>query len=78
MWSAHSVHHTGEDYNMGTGLRQGLLQPVFTVFFYMPLALCGLHPNAQEAHAQLNTLYMFWIHTELVGRLPWYASHYLR
>lgn len=71
LWTAHSVHHSGEDYNMGTGLRQGLLQPIFTWPFYVPLALLGFHPTAHAAHAQLNTLYMFWIHTELVDRLPW-------
>ena len=25
-WISHSVHHSGEDYNLGTGLRQGVLQ----------------------------------------------------
>ena len=28
LWSAHSVHHSGEDYNLATALRQGVLQPV--------------------------------------------------
>ena len=33
------------------------------------MAFLGFHPNAFAAHAQLNTYFMFWIHTELVGRL---------
>lgn len=70
LWAAHAVHHSGEDYNLGTGLRQGALQPLYGWPFYLPMALLGLHPTAFAAHAQLNTLYMFWIHTELVGRLP--------
>ena len=70
LWLGHSVHHSGEDYNLGTGLRQGALQPLYGWPFYLPMALLGLHPTAFAAHAQLNTLYMFWIHTELVGRLP--------
>ena len=69
-WFSHSVHHTGENYNLATGLRQGIFQPFFTVLFYVPLAVCGFHPHAFSAHAQLNTLYMFWIHTDLVDRLP--------
>ena len=69
-WFSHSVHHSGEDYNLATGLRQGITQPFITVVFYLPLALCGFHPVAFAAHAQLNTLYMFWIHTDLVDRLP--------
>lgn len=69
LWVGHSVHHSGEDYHLGTGLRQGIGQ-AFGWPFYLPLALLGFHPHAFAAHAQLNTLYMFWIHTELVGRLP--------
>ena len=70
MWIGHSVHHSGEDYNMATGLRQGLQQPMVGWIFYMPLALMGLHPAAFRAHAQLNTLYMYWIHTDLINRMP--------
>ena len=69
-WISHSVHHSGEDYNLGTGLRQGVLQPLVTKAFYLPLALLGFHPHAFSAHAQLNTLYQFWIHTDLIDRLP--------
>mmetsp|Transcript_34940 Transcript_34940/g.93472 ORF Transcript_34940/g.93472 Transcript_34940/m.93472 type:complete len:352 (-) Transcript_34940:11-1066(-) len=70
MWIGHSVHHSGEDYNMATGLRQGVVQPMMGWIFYIPLALLGLHPAPFRAHAQLNTLYMYWIHTDLVNRLP--------
>ena len=76
-WFSHSVHHSGEDYNLATGLRQGVFQPFFTVLFYLPLALCGFHPHAFSAHAQLNTLYMFWIHTDLVDRLPFGLEYIL-
>ena len=69
-WLGHSNHHSGEDYNLATALRQGALQPVFGWPFYLPLALMGFHPNAFAAHAQLNTLFMFWIHTDLIGRMP--------
>lgn len=70
-WIGHSNHHSGEDYNLGTALRQGALQPVFGWPFYLPLAVLGFHPNAFAGHAQLNTLFMFWIHTDLIGRLGW-------
>lgn len=67
-WAAHSVHHTGEDYNLATALRQGALQPLMTSVFSVPLALF-FPPEAIAIHQQLNTLYQFWIHTELCGRL---------
>ena len=77
LWSAHSVHHSGEDYNIATGLRQGVLQPLFVWPFYLPCAFLGIHPHTFAAHAQLNTLYMLWIHTDIVNRLPWPLEHIL-
>lgn len=70
MWVGHSVHHSGEDYNLGCALRQGVGQPMFGWLFYTPLALLGFHPNAYAAHAQLNLLFMFLLHTDCVGRMP--------
>jgi alkylglycerol monooxygenase len=62
LWVGHSVHHSGEDYHLGTALRQGIGQ-AFVWPFYAPLAVLGFHPHAFAAHSQLNTLYMFWIHS---------------
>eukprot|EP01062_Namystynia_karyoxenos_P063438 TRINITY_DN56248_c0_g1_i1.p1 TRINITY_DN56248_c0_g1~~TRINITY_DN56248_c0_g1_i1.p1 ORF type:complete len:427 (+),score=111.11 TRINITY_DN56248_c0_g1_i1:88-1368(+) len=67
-WAAHSVHHSGEYYNLATALRQGALQPLVTWIPSLPLAL--VFPTESYAvHAQLNTLFQFWIHTEAAGRL---------
>jgi len=67
-WAAHSVHHSGEDYNLATALRQGALQPLMTWVFSLPLALI-FPAESILVHTQLNTLYQFWIHTEMCGRL---------
>mmetsp|Transcript_41373 Transcript_41373/g.107178 ORF Transcript_41373/g.107178 Transcript_41373/m.107178 type:complete len:138 (-) Transcript_41373:947-1360(-) len=39
LWSAHSVHHSAEEYNLTTALRQGAAQQFGGVIFYYPLAL---------------------------------------
>jgi alkylglycerol monooxygenase len=67
-WAAHSVHHSGEDYNMATALRQSVPQRLTSPLYYLPLALV-FNPVAFSAHQQLNTIYQFWVHTELVGWL---------
>jgi alkylglycerol monooxygenase len=66
MWAAHSVHHSGEDYNLATALRQGALQGATSWVFYLPLALFA-HPACYAGHAMLNTLGQFWIHTQEIG-----------
>ncbi len=68
LWSAHSVHHSGEDYNLATALRQGTLQSVYSWLFKMHTALF-ISPLVFTHHSALNTLYQFWIHTTQVGDL---------
>eukprot|EP00301_Raphidiophrys_heterophryoidea_P025117 c834_g1_i1.p1 GENE.c834_g1_i1~~c834_g1_i1.p1 ORF type:complete len:453 (+),score=97.77 c834_g1_i1:75-1433(+) len=68
LWAAHSVHHSGEDYNLATALRQGALQGATSWVFYTPLLLF-FHPACVVAHGQLHTLFQFWIHTSVVGDL---------
>ena len=68
MWAAHSVHHSGEDYNLATALRQGALQGATSWVFYLPLAL-AFHPGCYAGHQALNTLGQFWIHTKVIGDL---------
>jgi alkylglycerol monooxygenase len=70
LWASHSVHHSGEDYNLSTGLRQGAIQHILSIPFVLPMALLGFPPQAYAAHAQLNTMYQFWVHTDLINRLP--------
>jgi len=68
-WAAHVVHHQSEEYNLAVALRQGALQSSFSWAFYLPLAALGFPPLMFLAASSVNTLYQFWIHTRLVGRL---------
>ncbi|GIY73889.1 alkylglycerol monooxygenase [Caerostris extrusa] len=68
LWAAHQVHHSSEDYNLTTALRQSVLQSYFVWVLYLPLALI-VPPTALLVHLQFNLLYQFWIHTEVVRKL---------
>jgi sterol desaturase/sphingolipid hydroxylase (fatty acid hydroxylase superfamily) len=68
-WAAHAPHHQSEDYNLSVALRQGPVQPLFSRVFYLPLALLGFPLGMFATAAALNTLYQFWVHTELLGKL---------
>jgi sterol desaturase/sphingolipid hydroxylase (fatty acid hydroxylase superfamily) len=68
-WAAHVVHHQSEEYNLTVALRQGAFQPAISWVFYLPLATFGFPPAMFLAVSSFNTLYQFWIHTRLVGRL---------
>ncbi len=68
-WAGHVVHHSSEDYNLAVALRQGTFQGVFSWVFYLPLALLAFPPAWFAAMSSFNTLYQFWIHTRLIGKL---------
>lgn len=68
-WAAHAVHHQSEEYNLAVALRQGTFQPFFSWMFYLPLAVLGFPPEWFAAMSSFNTLYQFWIHTRLIGKL---------
>lgn len=73
IWAAHQVHHSSEYYNLTTALRQSLTQQFTSWIFYLPMALVA-PPSIFAVHIQLNLLYQFWIHTELIrdlGPLEW-------
>ncbi|KFM59213.1 Alkylglycerol monooxygenase, partial [Stegodyphus mimosarum] len=68
LWAAHQVHHSSEDYNLSTALRQSVLQNYSVWMFYLPMAL-AVPPSVFLVHNQFNLLYQFWIHTELIRSL---------
>jgi alkylglycerol monooxygenase len=69
LWAVHVVHHQSEDYNLAVALRQAILSPVSILPFYLPLAVLGVPLVPFVVVEALVTLYQFWIHTELVGRI---------
>jgi alkylglycerol monooxygenase len=67
-WATHQTHHSSEYYNLSTALRQGVLQTYFSWIFYLPLALL-IPPQIFLIHSQMNLLYQFWIHTDVISNL---------
>lgn len=71
LWNtAHVVHHQSEDYNLSVALRQSSFGGVFSMVFYLPLAVIGFDTNAFLFVKGLNLIYQFWIHTEAIDKLP--------
>jgi alkylglycerol monooxygenase len=68
-WAGHVVHHSSEEYNLAVALRQGTFQGLFSWVFYLPLALLGFPPAWFAAVSSFDTLYQFWIHTRMIGKL---------
>ena len=75
-WAAHVVHHSSQHYNLSTALRQtwtGFFGLTFII--KLPLFLVGFPPAMLAFVGGINLIYQFWIHTEVIGRMPrWFEA----
>jgi sterol desaturase/sphingolipid hydroxylase (fatty acid hydroxylase superfamily) len=68
-WAAHQAHHSSEYMNFATALRQKW-NPWFEFFFWLPLPFLGFAPWTIYVAFGFNLIYQFFVHTELIDRLP--------
>jgi sterol desaturase/sphingolipid hydroxylase (fatty acid hydroxylase superfamily) len=74
LWACHVNHHSSRYYNFSTALRQPWT-PWTGVVFYPCWALAGVAPSMIMMSYGLNLIYQFWVHTEVVGRMPrWFEA----
>ena len=73
-WASHVNHHSSQFYNLSTALRQPWT-PITMLVFFPPLALVGVPPWMVMVAGGQNLIYQFWIHTEVIGRMPrWFEA----
>ena len=74
-WASHVVHHSSQKYNLSTALRQTWSGSFYTFIFWVPLPLLGFHPIMIVMQMSISLLYQYWIHTELIDKLPrWFEA----
>ncbi len=69
-WASHVVHHSSQEYNLSTALRQTWTGSFTTFVFYLWIPLLGFHPVMLLVQMSISLLYQYWIHTELIKKLP--------
>lgn len=75
MWGSHVVHHSSEEYNLTTALRQTSTPSIFAWVIVAPLAIIGVSPEVLATSAAINLVYQFWVHTRHVGKMPaWFEA----
>lgn len=71
-WNRHVIHHSGEEFNMSTALRQSISKFVnISVFFMLPAALLGVPPKIIAIVTPFHLYVQVWYHTIHVGKLGW-------
>lgn len=68
-WATHVTHHSSEKMNFSVSFRTSWTQHIKFVFF-LPVPFIGLDPFTFFICHQVAVLYQFFVHTELVKKLP--------
>lgn len=70
-WAMHVTHHSSTQFNFSVALRQGWTKHFTgTMMFKVPLVLLGFDPVVVLFCGVLNPTYQFFLHTELVDKMP--------
>ncbi len=74
-WASHVVHHSSEEYNLSTALRQTWTGGFYGFIFWIWLAFIGFHPVMILTQMSISLIYQYWIHTELIDKMPkWFET----
>ena len=70
-WASHVSHHSSRNFNLSVAFRlpwTGLVMP--HAIFWGWLALIGFHPIVILSLFGINLLYQFFLHTEMITKMP--------
>lgn len=68
-WAVHVTHHSSEHFNLTTGFRSSVFQPLYRFLYFIPIVLVGFHPVDIVVMYSITQIYGIIIHTEWVGKL---------
>lgn len=70
-WAVHVTHHSSEEFNLTTGFRSSVFQPVYRTVYFMPIAWLGFEPLDVLFMYAATQIYGSLIHTERIHKMGW-------
>jgi sterol desaturase/sphingolipid hydroxylase (fatty acid hydroxylase superfamily) len=70
-WAVHVTHHSSTEFNLSTGFRSSVFQPLYRVLYFAPLACLGFQPMDVLFMYAATQIYGSLIHTETVRSMGW-------
>ncbi|MFK8102372.1 MAG: sterol desaturase family protein [Saprospiraceae bacterium] len=68
-WAVHVTHHSSEHFNLSTGFRSSVFQPVYRFFYFIPLVFLGFQPIDIYLMYAITQIYGIIVHTQAVNKL---------
>ncbi len=69
-WAVHVTHHSSEEYNLSTGFRSSVLQPVYRFIYFIPITFMGFHPLDIVFMYSITQTYGILVHTQYINKMP--------
>ena len=74
-WAVHVTHHSSDDFNLTTGFRSSVFQPVYRFIYFVPIAFMGFHPADIVFMYSLTQTYGILVHTQYIKKMPaWFEA----
>jgi sterol desaturase/sphingolipid hydroxylase (fatty acid hydroxylase superfamily) len=74
-WAVHLTHHSSEEYNLTTGFRSSVFQPVYRFIYFIPITLLGFDPIDIVFMYSATQTYGIIVHTQYVKKMPkWFEA----
>ena len=68
-WAAHIVHHSSENFNLGSGIRNGWFTLFYKPMFWMWMPIVGFEPIMIATCLGIQAIYQFHLHTKSVPHM---------
>ena len=69
LWAAHIVHHSSDNFNLGTAVRNGWFTILYKPLFYMWLPAVGFPPEVVMVCLGIEALWQFQLHSKYVPKM---------
>jgi sterol desaturase/sphingolipid hydroxylase (fatty acid hydroxylase superfamily) len=74
-WAVHVTHHSSEEFNLTTGFRSSVFQPVYRFVYFIPIAFMGFHPLDIVFMYSITQTYGILVHTKYIRKMPrWFEA----
>lgn len=70
LWAVHVTHHSSEEFNLTTGFRSSVFQPIYRFIYFIPVVFIGFHPIDIIFMYSLTQTYGIIVHTKYIKKLP--------
>ncbi len=69
-WAVHVTHHSSDEFNLTTGFRSSVFQPLYRFVYFIPLAFLGFKPVDIVLMYSITQIYGILVHTQYIKKMP--------